>query len=121
MATHTTQQVDDDADVKIGARGAAHIKELEHLADSLEEANLLYGSALDGMQAGLMASKKALAEYGLDERLTVAEEEIGKGASDVLLSDIEGMKAFDIELNADDAEEEVLLSDDQSEPQDIAA
>jgi len=119
--TDTPLTTDAGDDVKLTKREEGYVKELEHLASSLEEANLLYGSALDGMEPALAAAADKLAKTDLDAAMSVAEEDIAKKAEEVLQADVEGMTAIEDELNEDDAEEDELLAEEEAGPEEIAA
>ena len=114
--THPTTDTDDTQ--KLTKRETEHVRELERLADGLEEANLLYGSALDGMQPGIDAAAAAVEGYDIDSRMARAEDEIATKATDILQKDVEGFVALEEQLDADDAIEETLLADDETGPSD---
>lgn len=121
MTSPTNQPTDDDADVKLAPREEAHVKELEHLAEGLEEANLLYGSALDGMKAGLDAAGQRLDESNLDTKMAAAEDELAEKAADLLEGDVGRAEETEIELDDDDEEEDELLAQDGDIPQESAS
>jgi len=119
--TTPTQPTDEVEDIKLTRTEMAHVKELEHLAKKLKEANLLYGSALDGMQPVINDAARKLDEYGLDERMGRMEEELATKAAGMLEEGIvKGVGEIEAELGEDDVEEEQLLSEGEEEPPEAA-
>jgi hypothetical protein len=119
--TTPTHSTDDVKDIKLTRTEMAHVKELEHLAKKLKEANLLYGSALDGMQPVIDDAAKKLDEYGLDERMSRVEEELATQAAGMLEEGVvNGVGEIEADLGQDDVEEEEELSQDEAEPEEAS-
>jgi len=99
-------------------RDTARIKELRHLAEQLKHDNLLYGSALDGMSAGLDESARNLAEYDIDAKVAAAEDELAQSGVQVIGAQFDSLVAIEEELAASEAEEDALVAEDENEPAD---
>jgi len=114
-----TNMTDDTTDVQpLTKRDMTHIKELKHLAEQLKHDNLLYGSALDGMAAGVEESVRKVAESDIDAKIAAADEEVAQGAAEVIRAQFDELAGTEAELDADDAEEDALLAGDEGEPAD---
>lgn len=121
IMTTTTIPQDDTDDVKLTAKEEAHVKELEHLAEHLKEANLLYGSALDGMAPGIQASADALAASDLDATMAVAEDAVAGQAADLIEGYVADMEEVDEDLDNAEKEQDALLAEDEVGPPETTA
>ncbi len=108
----------DEDTQKLTKTEEAHVRALEHLADHLEESNLLYGSALDGMESGVRAAAEAVDAFGLKDRMAKVENDIAQMAADTITADVAELTAIEQDLVDDDEEEDVLLAGDEEAPPD---
>jgi hypothetical protein len=97
---------DVDEDVKLSRADKVKVAELQELAKKLRNANLLYGSALDGMQSGLASSAQALDDFKLNDVMAAVDDANIAHASEVLESDAAMVEEIESELADDDDEEE---------------
>lgn len=91
---------------------------LARLADELEQANVLYGAALDSLIPALEAGEKAIVGYDINAKMAEFETGLANELGKILEKDAATLTALDDELLADDREENELLADDGDEPQD---
>lgn len=89
---------------------------LAQVADDAEAAQMLYGHAIEGFEHSIERDIQELENYGLEEHLAKADDDVAAMAAGVLEEDVKDSEAVDTELVEDDAEEDKLLAEDEEEP-----
>jgi hypothetical protein len=112
--TNTAMTNDDDTQ-KPTKHQEQQMKELERFEQHLKGANLLYGSALDGMEPGLKAASDAIAAADMDAKMAAADEDVYHMVNEAVTKDLDDIDVLEAELEADDREEQALLADDEAE------